>query len=303
MRRPVALLVACLIISVSAILARAGADADVVGDAVQAGAEATVKAFNSGDATALAGTFLEAAELIDEEGNVYSGREEITELFKRFFEKYPKAVLEMQVESARQIGDELVVEEGLRRISVGDGADDADSRYVAIRVKKDGLWPIASYREFSAEPPPTPHEMLEPAAWLVGDWVDESPAGRTAISFQWSPDGNYLIGEYNLSVGGRPESTSTQRIGWDPVEGRLRSWTFDSDGGYSQGEWTAIENGWLVRSEATMPDGTTGSANMMITVKDADHFVVRSTDRIVGGVVEPDFEMTIARRPPQPAAK
>ena len=208
----------------------------------------------------------------------------------------------MEVESARPIGDELMVEEGIRRITVAEGGADAQMRYVAIRAKEDGGWPIASYREFSADPPPTPHEMLEPASWLVGDWVDESPSGRTAISFQWSPDGNFLMGEYNVSVGGKPDSTSTQRIGWDPVEGQLRSWTFDSDGGYSQGEWTATEDGWVVRSEATMPDGTIGSANMTISVKDADHFAVRSTDRIVGGALQPDFEMTVARRPPQPAA-
>jgi hypothetical protein len=40
----------------------------------------------------------------------------------------------------------------------------------------------------------------------------------------------------------------------------------------------------------------------VITVKDADHLVVRGTDRIIGDVEEPDFEMTIARKPPQPGA-
>jgi hypothetical protein len=38
------------------------------------------------------------------------------------------------------------------------------------------------------------------------------------------------------------------------------------------------------------------------TVKDQDHFVVRSTDRIVAGGEEPDFELVIARKPPQPGA-
>ena len=37
-------------------------------------------------------------------------------------------------------------------------------------------------------------------------------------------------------------------------------------------------------------------------VKDQDHFVVRSTDRIVAGGEEPDFELVIARKPPQPGA-
>jgi hypothetical protein len=132
--------------------------------------------------------------------------------------------------------------------------------------------------------------------------VDESPESRTSISYRWSEDGNFLIGDYVLAAAGMPESKSTQRIGWDPVQGTIRSWTFDADGGFSQGEWTQLDDGWVARSEATMPDGTTASATVMLTPKDQDHFVVRSTDRLVAGGEEPDFELVIARKPPQPAA-
>jgi hypothetical protein len=174
-------------------------------------------------------------------------------------------------------------------------------RYVAVRLKEGARWPLASYREFSDDPQPTPTEMLASLEWIVGDWVDESPEGQTQISYGWSEDGNFLIGEYNLSVGGQAASKSVQRIGWDPVEGTLRSWTFDSDGGFSEGEWMGTDDGWVVKSEATLPDGTIGSATVTIRPSDADHFVVESTDRIVGGVEESDFKLVIARKPPQPA--
>jgi uncharacterized protein (TIGR02246 family) len=265
--------------------------------------EATVKAFNAADAAALGAMFLENGELVDESGTAHAGKAAITELFKGFFTNYPKSVLEMQVMSVRPIGDAIAVEEGERRITAADGASAARVRYVTVRSKQGDRWPIASYREFSDNPLPTPQEMLQGVSWLEGDWVDESPEGRTTISFRRSEDGNFLLGDYDVALAGGPTSKTTQRIGWDPVAGQLRSWTFDSDGGFSQGEWTAIENGWVVKSEATMPDGTTGSATMTITVKDADHFVVRSSDRIVGGVEEPDFEVTIARKPPMPGAK
>jgi uncharacterized protein (TIGR02246 family) len=265
--------------------------------------EATVKAFNAADAAALGGMFLENGELVDENGTAHAGKAAITELFKGFFTNYPKSVLEMQVMSVRPIGDAIAVEEGERRITAADGASAAQVRYVTVRSKQGDRWPIASYREFSDNPLPTPQEMLQGVSWLEGDWVDESPEGRTTISFRRSEDGNFLLGDYDVALAGGPTSKSTQRIGWDPVAGQLRSWTFDSDGGFTQGEWTAIDNGWVVKSEATMPDGTTGSATMTITVKDADHFVVRSSDRIVGGAEEPDFEVTIARKPPVPGAK
>ena len=263
--------------------------------------EATVKAFNAGDAAALGRTFLDTGELVDEAGTVHTGQAAITELFTRFFGKYPKATLEMAVDSTRPVGGSLAVEEGQRRITTAAG-ETAQVRYVAVRSKQGDRWPIASYREFAADPLPTPREVLQGAAWIVGDWVDESPEGRTEISFRWSDDGNFLLGDYTMSAAGAGESRSTQRIGWDPASGQVRSWTFDDDGGFTEGRWERTEEGWAVASQATMPDGTTGSATLTISVKDADHFVVRGTDRIVGDVAEPDFEMTITRRPPRPAA-
>jgi uncharacterized protein (TIGR02246 family) len=264
--------------------------------------EATLKAFNAADANGMAALFMEKGELVDENGNVYTGRAEIAAVFKSFFEKFPKAVLGMEVTSVRTIGDSLAVEEGVRQITAEEGAVAAQMRYVAVRDKVGDKWPIASYREFADDPAPTAQEMLQSLAFLVGDWVDESPEGRTAISYRWSEDGNYLLGDYVLSVGGQPESKSSQRIGWDPVQGVLRSWTFDSDGGFSQGEWTPVDDGWVAKTEATMPDGSTASATVMLVVKDQDHFVVRSIDRIVAGGEEPDFELVIARKPPQPGA-
>ena len=272
-------------------------------EAVTREAEATMQAFNAADAAALGGMFLESGELVDEQGVVHAGRQAITDLFKGFFARFPQAVLEMQPTSARPVGEGLVVEEGERRITAEQGAAVAQMHYVAVRSKQGDRWPIASYHEFADDPLPTPREILQSAAWLVGEWVDESPEGRTTIAFRWSDDGNFLLGDYEITGADGTASRSTQRIGWDPVAGQLRSWTFDSDGGFSVGEWNAVEEGWAVKSEATMPDGTTGSATMTIAPKDADHFIVRASDRIVGGVEQPDFEVTISRRPPAPGVK
>lgn len=268
--------------------------------AVAAEADATVKAFNAGDAAALAAMFIQDGELVDENGTVTETRPDIEALFRRFFERFPGATLEMEVTDARAVGDDVAIEEGIRRITAEQNAAAAQVRYVAVRARDGDRWPVASYREFADDPLPTGAEMLKPLDWLVGDWLDESPDGTTKITYQWSEDGNFLLGEYNLAVGGRSASKSLQRIGWDPVEGRLRSWTFDADGGFSEGEWMAGDDGWLVKSEATLPDGTTGSATVTIRPTDADHFVVESTDRVIGGVEEPDFKLVIARKPPEP---
>lgn len=307
-RSPLAAALACTVFTATlACLPEAYASQAAVVSPVEAAvardAEATIKAFNAGDAAALGAMFLDGGELVDEQGTVHAGRQAIAALFADFFKRFPKAVLEMQPTSARALGDALVVEEGERRITTAEGAASAQVRYVVVRIKQGDRWPIASYHEFADDPLPTPREMLQSVAWLVGEWVDESPVGRTAVAFRWSDDGNFLLGDYEITDADQQTSRSTQRIGWDAVTGRLRSWTFDSDGGFSAGEWEATADGWTVKSEATMPDGTLGSATMVIVPKDADHFSVRATDRIVAGVEEPDFELTIARRAPTPGVK
>jgi uncharacterized protein (TIGR02246 family) len=269
-------------------------------EAVRAAAAATVEAFTAGDPAALAAVFAPGGELVDEDGNVFTGQEEIAGLFGRFFERFPGATLELDVAEVRPLAGGLAVEEGLRRITTADGAA-AQMRYAAIRSRDGDRWPIVSYREFADDPAPTPAEMLAALDWLVGEWIDESPDGRTAIRYDWSPDGNFLVGEYTLALAGRPAGHTSQRIGWDPVAGALRSWTFDPDGGFSQGLWLPATEGWQIRSEATMPDGSTGTATVVIKVRDDDHFVVESTNRVVGGMAEPDFSLVIARKPPAPA--
>ena len=46
--------------------------------------------------------------------------------------------------------------------------------------------------------PPTPHELLQPLAWLVGDWVSEGGDSVVRISYRWSDDGNFLLGDYKV---------------------------------------------------------------------------------------------------------
>jgi len=269
--------------------------------AIRAAAATTVEAFNAGDGARIAALFAAEGELIDEDGNIFSGRTEIGGLFGQFFERFPGSVLDMEVTTARPLGDDLAVEEGIRRITMPDGTA-AQMVYTAVRMRQGDSWPIVSYREYADDPTPSPAEMLAAIDWLVGEWVDESPEARTSIQYDWSENKNFLVGQYELAIDGRPVGKTTQRIGWDPVAGTLRSWTFDPDGGFSEGLWLSTDDGWVIRSEATMPDGATGVATVTLRIRDADHFSIESRDRIIDGVAEPDFSLVIARKPPLPAA-
>jgi uncharacterized protein (TIGR02246 family) len=270
--------------------------------AINAASAAVVAAFDANDPAALAAAFTEGGELVDENGTVHAGRAGIEAAFTQFFERFPGARLLMEVQDVRRVDETIAIEEGVRLVLVDDGAAAAQVRYVAVRTRRDDAWPIVSYREFADDPPPSAREMLAQLEWLVGDWIDESPDGRTLITFRWSEDGHYILGEFNVSVSAQPTTTSQQRIGWDPVTLTLRSWTFDADGGFSEGVWTPAETGWIVRSVATLPDGSTGAATLKLAVQGDDHVVISGADRVVAGAIEPDFTLRIARRQPRPDA-
>ena len=265
--------------------------------AVRKSAEQVVSTFNAGKTDALAAMFLPKGELIDEQGTVYQGPKEIKSVLDAFFQQFPGAKLAVDVESIRMVGP-VAIDEGTRTMTTADGAVKSKFRYIAIWAKADKGWQLASFRDFADDPAPTPNEYLQPLAWLVGDWINEGADGKVAISYRWSDDKNFLLGDFEMTGPDGSPRKSTQRIGWDPSIGRIRSWLFDADGGFAEGTWSVFDDGIIIKSSSVNPDGTTATATMDVTPKDKDHFTIEGTDRVVGDVLEDDFTITVTRRPP-----
>jgi len=260
-----------------------------------------VEAYNQGQAQQVAASFLPEGEAVDEAGNVYQGREQIVQVFGKFFEKFPGAKMTLEAASVRVLSPELAVEEGTRRVVTQDGSGKAATKYALTYVKRDGQWLIATARESAADEAPTPHERLAPLAWLVGNWVDENAESVVMMNCRWSEDQNFLLMEYTAKIQGRSAMKTSQRVGWDPLHRRIRSWAFDSDGGYGDAHWTAIPTGWVIKSSAVLPDGRSGSATLFIEPVDGDKFVMRGFDRIIGDETNDDYEVTVVRQPPAPS--
>ncbi|MBY0589596.1 SgcJ/EcaC family oxidoreductase [bacterium] len=259
--------------------------------------ESIKTSFDKGDAGALANLFMAEGEMINEEGTVYRGREELKGLFQEFFTKFPGATLAIAAESVRSIGPSLVVEEGSRKVTTVDGQSRAELRYIAVWSLIDKKWLIASIREVADDAPLTHHALLESLSWLIGEWVNEGDDAAVKITYQWSEDGNFILADYDVVTAGKRSTKSTQRIGWDPTQRRFRSWLFDADGGFSEGLWTPTETGWLISSSAVLPTGETGSAMLQILPADANRFTIKGTNRLIAGVLDSDFEVIVTKRP------
>ncbi|MFN6111114.1 MAG: SgcJ/EcaC family oxidoreductase [Planctomycetota bacterium] len=267
------------------------------------GLEAFQKSFNEGKADEFANFFLPEGEFVDEQGAVHSGRAAIQEMMTGYFKDYPGMQLAITVDSLRQLGPDLLIEEGTRELFAPEvEAAVAKVRYVAVRAKRDGKWMLATVREFNEAAAPTPGQQLAPLSFLVGDWVNQGVDATLKINFRWSEDGNFLIGEFENFSNGQSQGKATQRFGWDPVNQQIRSWLFEPDGAYSDGLWSPTEKGWLCKSTSVLPDGTTGSAIVEVVVEDDDHFILKGRDRVIGGSTDGDYEVKVVRQVEKPGA-
>lgn len=266
--------------------------------AVRAAVAQLIEAFNAGDAAQVAPLFAADAEFEDEAGQIHTGREAIASLATAFAERFPGAKMEAEIEALRFVAPQLALVEAIRTTTTADGLERAETRASLTYLEQDGKWLVAAIREIPAEIELSPHEHLEPLAWLVGDWIDEGPDATIDITCRWSEDQNFLLIEYATKIAGETTLKTTQRLGWDPLKQQVRSWMFDSDGGYGDGEWSRAGKTWTIKSAAVLPDGTVGSATFTIEPDSADRFQMKASHRVIGDTTEPDREVTVVRKPP-----
>lgn len=274
------------------------------------GAEFT-RLFNADDAHGLAGLFTEKARIVAVDGTVIDGREAIERQFAAIFAQSPGNTIEIKVESLRFLGSEAAIEEGIstfaaRPVEGEPAPPPVSSRYVVGYVKQAGKWLQDSIRDFPLTLPGDPtdktaHEQLQRLDWLVGEWIDEGDDAEVHTSCQWSDNGSFLLRSFEIHIHGRADRTGSQRIGWDPRVKQLRSWVFDSDGGFSEGVWSKQGDRWLIKSTGVLKDGRSVSATNIIDRTGRDSYRWSSIERTLDGEVLPDAEeITLVRRPPRP---
>lgn len=272
-------------------------------DAIRKCAESYVAAYNQGDAEALAALWAEDGVYLDpESGESIVGREAIREMFAKIFGAGDGAQLGVTIHSIRLITPDVAIEDGTAEITSPDGAPEV-SAYAAIHVKKDGVWQLNSVRETAMPAPPTSQGgELEQLAWLEGEWIDDSDDATVHTTWQWSKNRKFLTGTFSIVVGDQVALEGTQVIGWAATKQQLRSWTFDSDGGISEGVWQRHGDEWVVDSTTMLADGGHGYAVNVYRMIDPETFAFRSIDRVIDGELQPGIDEVLVRRQTAPAA-
>jgi uncharacterized protein (TIGR02246 family) len=278
----------------------AGSDAE---RAIRASVEEYTRAYNAGDARALAALYTKDAEVVDEDGVRYTGRDAIERMAADLLKASPGARLAVTVDSLRFLGRDVAKEEGRSTVHPSGGGAPLTNRYTALYVKRDGRWLLDSERE-EPEPKVRPHDRLKEIEWMVGEWVDEAPDSVVKTDCRWSKDGNFLLRHLTMRVRGAAVMTVSQRIGWDPLSRQIKSWVFDSEGGHGEGLWTQDGRRWVIKQTGVLPDGRTASGTHIIVQESPNRARWLSTDRVVGGqAVVQDAAYVMVRVPPAPGSR
>jgi uncharacterized protein (TIGR02246 family) len=264
--------------------------------ALKARAEEFTKAFDRGDAKALADFWTEDGDYMDAAGHTLKGRKEIQAAFEKQFEAAKGAKLHINTTSLRVLKDDLAIEDGTTEVTYPGDAPPTAARYTVVHVKQGGQWYLASVRD-AEYLPPSNHDQLSQLDWLEGDWVDEAEKGEVAkASYSWAENDNFLVGSFELTLKDVPVAGGTQWIGWDGAAKHIRSWSFNSDGGFSEATWSHDGNKWSAKSTATTRDGKKLTGTNVITKVDADHFTFQSTKRTLDGKELPDGDVIKMKR-------
>jgi len=161
---------------------------------------------------------------------------------------------------------------------------------IATRLHIDAVRAQVAHVDETAAAPQSPANQLQPLAWLIGEWVGTTNYGAVLVSSQWSDGGNYIVREFLLRGDHGAEAGGTQRIGWDPINRRIKSWTFDSQGGSGEGVWRRDGERWAVDSTEVTADGQQVTLSAVYTPVDDRRFVWE-----IKGALSPDRPLPAQR--------
>jgi uncharacterized protein (TIGR02246 family) len=264
-----------------------------------------VKAYNQRDAKAFSAAFTADGEYIDETGTVFHGRPAIETEFARFFQANPTTSIQVQLTSTRGVAPGILAADGSTQFTRAKGEPPVAGHCSLICAKDGNKWLVASLRETEVKgAAASHHDQLQQLEWMVGEWIDEGSQSHVHFSCRWDDAGNYLLRDFEVHSAGGKTITGTQRIGFDSLNGHLKSWAFDSAGGYAEGYWQRDGDNWILNSSGVTADGRMASGSSIFTRVDQNRISFHSVDRVVGGQRIPDVvEVIIVRKPPGPTAK
>ncbi|MDG2224487.1 MAG: SgcJ/EcaC family oxidoreductase [Rubripirellula sp.] len=254
-------------------------------------------AFNSRELEKLANSWTENGVYISRvHSERVDGREAMTAQFKTLFESSEEVgKLTLLSESIDFVSPRVAVETGRATVAYQDQI--TETSYETVFVKDGDKWLIDRVTEQETPATPLRYEKLKGLDWLIGQWVDNGEGFTIEIDCNWTSNQTYISRKYSVTTSDGVTSSGLQLIGWDQKQEKIRSWLFDSDGGFVSGVWTQRDNKWKVQSVATLADGSAGSFVGVFRPTDDGNYTWQKINQVIDGELLPNLdEVTVIRK-------
>ena len=264
--------------------------------AIRAAAKQYTEALRQGDAAAMLALWAEGGDVVDEFGNATPAKEVVErEAAARAAAGAgdPAATVKVVDNGLRFITPDVAIEDGKVEVVRGGVSSPITGRFTAVWVKQADGWRLASLREVRLAA--TPAGELEALDWMVGDWKGQAGPATFEISAHWNDKHTYLIRDLVVTHDGKTLLNGQQRIGIDPLDGKIKSWMHDADGGHGEGTWTHHGNAWVVQATGVSPEGRQTTGTNVYQQDGPNRFVWKSTGATADGQPTPDFEIALER--------
>jgi uncharacterized protein (TIGR02246 family) len=250
------------------------------------------EAFDRGDTKALVSFYAEDVDYIDQDGVKVKGRGEMEKLFKENFHANPGAKIAITVEEMKQLTPDVQVNRGVATVTPTDGIAES-TRYEAILVRKADRWQISQLTQTAATAP-SASSQLQALKWLIGNWENKDADQTIESKVEWAGDNNFLVRAFK--VRGEAETDGWEIVGWDPDRQQIRSWIFDSNGGFGESSWSYADGHWLIRASNVLPDGSRSTAENVLTKVDDNQFTWESQNRTLDRESQPAVPKLVVHR-------
>ncbi len=251
-----------------------------------------IQAMNQGKLNDFVSYFTEDAEVTNPAtGEAVSGREEISQFFRPRMQEIQTRGLKFVFKPSKTefTGDDQATVQGVVELFDKGALIQRNAREAQL-VKKNGEWYIHSIRDIEVAPAPQVYAHLKELEWMIGNWEDKDENVDITFKTEWDRFKNFIMQRFNMKVYGVTAMEGIQIVGWDPVEKKIRSWIYDSDGGFGAGFWSQEGNNWRVRMNYTLSDGTQGTMTNVYTKVNGKSYKFSSVDRKIGDKALPNIE-------------
>lgn len=242
-----------------------------------------IRAFDKRDAAALAAHWTEGGEFLRNDSAPVRGRSEIEKGYAELFKTLKgKPRLDIRTDAVRFPSADMALSQVTLRLKNDAGEVVASSWQDTVLIREGGRWKMAVVREWDRDV--GLDVSLKDLEWLVGTWRAVTKDREVTITYEWGPNRTFIRGGFTVKEGDKAVQSGTEVIGKDNAEGVIRSWVFQSDGGFGDGIWAREGKKWTVDVHGVGADGRKLTATTVYVHVDPTTLTWQAVNQALNGV-------------------